>query len=81
MKIKVLFFAQLREAFRGQERIVEVRQGITVKELASQLFEQADVRSLRSLPLLYAVNEQLVTGEKVLCNQDILALMPPVAGG
>lgn len=81
MKIKVLFFAQLREALGEQERVVEVQEEITAKKLACQLLEQAGLRSLKSLPLLYAVNEQLVTGQRVLCNQDILALMPPVAGG
>lgn len=81
MKIRILFFAQLQEAFDGQERVVEVREGITAKELAGQFLEQANLRSLRSLPLLYAVNEQLVSGDEELSDEDTLALMPPVAGG
>lgn len=81
MKVRVLFFAQLREAFGDQERVVEVEEGMTARGLADQLLDQANLKSLRSLPLLYAVNEHLVAGEKALYDKDTLALMPPVAGG
>jgi molybdopterin converting factor subunit 1 len=81
MKIKVLFFAQLREALGEQERIVEVQEEITARKLACQLLEQAGLQSLKSLPLLYAVNEHLVRGEEKLSDENVLALMPPVAGG
>ncbi len=81
MKIKVLFFAQLREALGEQERVVQAPEKSTVKKLVCQLLEQAGLRSLESLPLLYAVNEQLVSGDEELSDEDTLALMPPVAGG
>ena len=81
MKIRVLFFAQLREAFGKEECIVETKEGITAEGLVRLLIRQAGLRQLATLSLLYAVNEQFENGDKRLKDQDILAVMMPVAGG
>ncbi len=81
MKIRVLFFAQLKEAFGKEESVIEVKEGMTVGELAQLLMRQSNLRQLESLPLLYAVNEQFESGDKKLRDQDVLAMMTPVAGG
>ncbi|MDP3980543.1 MAG: MoaD/ThiS family protein [Chlamydiota bacterium] len=77
MKIKLLFFAQLRDVFHGQEREYEIQDGMCVKEVADMLL---DAR-LKALPMLYALNETLVNGNTLLHDKDVLALIPPVAGG
>lgn len=81
MIIKVLFFAQLKDAFGTDERNLEVQQGIMVGELARSLFEEAGCDRLKGLPILYSVNEYFVEENTELQDRDILALLPPVAGG
>lgn len=73
MRIKVLFFAQLREVSGLSEQIVELDESLKVGELAE--------RWRGSLPLLYAVNEEFVDASYELRDRDVLALMTPVAGG
>jgi molybdopterin converting factor small subunit len=36
---------------------------------------------MRHLPMLYAVNEDYVSIETALVENDIIAFLPPVAGG
>ena len=81
MTIHVLFFAQLRESFGKEQWVVEVLDGITAKELTQSLIHRCNLRSLESFPFLYAVNEQFENGDKKLKDQDVLAVMMPVAGG
>ena len=81
MEIKVLFFAQLREAFGTGERFSRVARGITVGEFVKSLFKEPGAAPMRRLPLLYSVNEDFVHEDCELKDQDTLALLPPVAGG
>lgn len=81
MKVKVLFFAQLKEFFGESERTVEVEEGTTVSELASLLVDELKRSAVKMLPLRYAVNEKFEDGAKPLQHHDVLALIPPVSGG
>ncbi len=90
MKVKVFFFAQLREAFGEAETSVVVEEGMTAGRLAGRLLRSvAAATSLAmtengdsgTFPLLYAVNEHFVEPEDVLKDGDTLALMTPVSGG
>ena len=76
MKIRVLFFAQLKENF-GAERVLEAPEGMTVGRLATQLTAVAAA----ALPLVYAVNENFVLSDQTLQDGDTLALMTPMSGG
>lgn len=81
MTIKVLFFAQLNDAFGTGVRTMEIRQGATVGETVRALFQEAGASRLEDLPLLYSVNEDFVDENRELKDNDTLALLPPVAGG
>ncbi len=81
MKVRVLFFAQLRDAFRKGECYIEIEKGVTVGKLVHSLFQNEALESLRSLPILYAVNEDIAKENRVLQDDDVVALLPPVAGG
>lgn len=77
MKVKILFFAQLKDVFHTGERTVEIADsGITVCELVGRLEGLP-----KALPLRYAVNESFVDEDVSLRDGDVLALLPPVAGG
>lgn len=74
MKIKVLFFAALREKMNCSESTYEILPGETASGIARRLFG-----SDRSL--LFAVNDELVERDYQLRDGDCLAFIPPMAGG
>ncbi|MDP2644028.1 MAG: MoaD/ThiS family protein [Desulfobacterales bacterium] len=81
MTIKILFFAQLKDAFGTGERTIEIQEGLTVGEAVQALFKEAGVSRLKGLPVLYSVNEDFTDENRELKDNDTLALLPPVAGG
>ena len=81
MKVKILFFAELREIFGKREQWFDVREGLSVNEFVEGLVsESPDAVSKRS-SLIFAVNENFADGRETLKDQDVLALMTPMAGG
>ena len=80
MKIKVLFFAQLREIF-GPSRPMDVREDSTIEEVVNLLAVESGRLFSKKTSLVYAVNENFETAEKRLKDRDELALMTPVSGG
>lgn len=81
MKIKVLFFAQLREAFQEQERVMDVSQGTTADGLVQLILKNSQGKNISSLPIRCAVNESFVEPDYQLKDQDVVSLITPFAGG
>jgi len=81
MQVRLLFFAQIREAFGRDHEIVEVEEGSTVVDLVTQLRDRNEWRAVESLPLSFAVDERVVSGDHVLHDGQRLALLTPVSGG
>jgi molybdopterin converting factor subunit 1 len=81
MKVKVKFFAILRERAGAAEITKDLKEGSTVTELWQAL--QSDYPKLPSsgVRLLYAVNRNYVTGDHVLKERDEVVFVPPVSGG
>lgn len=73
MKVRLLFFADLKERF-GAESREEIPDGMRVGELASQ-------RGLGGAGLLFAVNEEFSEPETVLKENDVVAFLRPMSGG
>ena len=80
MKIRVLFFAELKDAF-GPERTMEVPQGFTVRDMTVRLTGLSRLAAVRKESLVYAVNENFENSDKVLNDGDDLAIMTPMSGG
>jgi molybdopterin converting factor subunit 1 len=81
MKIKVKFFAILRERAGTAEVTKDIRDGSTVTDLwqgLQQDFPKLDVAGIR---LLYAVNQNYVSPDFKLSDQDEVVFIPPVSGG
>ena len=74
MTVTALFFAVLREKMNCQEKTVEVEDGATPSSLAKHLFAFDD-------SLLFAVNDEMVEANYRLSSGDIVAFIPPMAGG
>ncbi len=81
MKIELLFFAQIKEAFGADGETIEVRDGKTVEEVVDELRARDQWQKVVCLPLQYAVNEKIAGGTQVLSPGDRLALLTPISGG
>lgn len=78
MKVKVCFFASMRERMGTAERVVETRQAaLNVEQLWAEYLSQ------ESLPAntLIAVNMDYSNRNHMLKDGDEVAFFPPVTGG
>ncbi|MEW6421089.1 MAG: molybdopterin converting factor subunit 1 [Deinococcota bacterium] len=78
MQVNVVFFARLKRESGLESAVLEVPEGVTVRDLASQV-EQVYGLNLRGC--MVAVNETYARPEQVLQAGDEVAFLPPVAGG
>ena len=81
MKVRIKFFAILRERAGMGEVSKEIAEGSTVADLWRQLqrdYPKLDVPGIR---LLYAVNKDYVGLDHKLRDNDEVVFVPPVSGG
>ncbi|MEE9269189.1 MAG: MoaD/ThiS family protein [Candidatus Krumholzibacteria bacterium] len=81
IRIELLLFAQLKEAFAAERLSRGVREGTTVERVAAELLKEVPDPAIARLPLMFAVNEQYVAADYRLSDGDCLALITPFAGG
>jgi molybdopterin converting factor subunit 1 len=81
MKIRLLFFAVLRDIAGRGEDVIELPEGTHAGDVWQRLRDQhAALRDYIQPPMI-AVNESYVSAEEPLRDGDELAFIPPVAGG
>lgn len=81
MKVKVKFFAMLRERAGKGEVVQEINEGCTVTELWATLQKDYPPLAAAQTRLLYAVNQNYVSGDHILRERDEVVFIPPVSGG
>ena len=81
MKVKVKFFAILRERAGTAEVTKEIKEGSTLGELWRALQKDYPKLDVPGIRLLYAVNQDYVKPDHVLKDQDEVVFIPPVSGG
>lgn len=81
MKIKIKFFAILRERVGVGDIDKEVSDGTTVGELWASLRREYAALGPVEMRLLYAVNQNYVNPDHVLQDRDEVVFVPPVSGG
>ncbi len=81
MRIKIIFFAQLRDLFESDAKEIEIEDGATIKMAVSSTLSGPGAEKVRALPLRFAVNECFEEGDRILHDGDVLAVMTPMAGG
>lgn len=80
MRVRVLFFASLRERTGQKMMDLEVAAGITAEALLEKL--RQDIPGMAdSGRISVAVNEEYVDPNHSLSDGDEIALIPPVSGG
>jgi molybdopterin synthase sulfur carrier subunit len=83
MKVRVRYFASLREAL-GQGDTIEVDAGTTVAALRDHLIARGELHAealRRGRALRAALNQQMCAESTVLTDGAELAFFPPVTGG
>ena len=82
MKVKVRFFAALRESLGLDALEVELQEKALLSELIEQLCQMdSKWQQLAADHLLMAVNQQMAQQQTELCEGDEVAFFPPVTGG
>ncbi len=81
MRLKVRYFASIREFTRLREEEIELSDGATADTLKhSVLNRHTSLKGLES-NILVAINGSFVDPNRVLKPGDEVALFPPVSGG
>ena len=81
MKVRLLFFAVLRDVIGTGERELELGEGTTAGDVWQSLRHSYTKLAAYTQPPLVAINESYAAADAVLEDGDELAFIPPVAGG
>jgi molybdopterin synthase catalytic subunit len=81
MKVRVLYFGQLRELANKREEQVEVPEGETVQQLFDRISEVFPALRNFDDVIAIGVNQSFAAREQILKENDEIAMLPPVSGG
>jgi molybdopterin converting factor subunit 1 len=79
IKIKVIYFAVLRDLAKKKEEQLSVDPGTTPQSLYDILQEKYSFPDQNTFKV--AINDNFTEWNKPLDQQDIIVFMPPVTGG
>ena len=80
IRLHVLNFSLVKDALGKKNIIITMNNGVTVKQLLEKV-RAMNKQKLDGLPIRVAVNQLYVNENHILCNEDQVALIPPVSGG
>ena len=78
MEVVVHYFAALREERGCDQERINMKVGATISDLFAAIFGESH---LANLPVLYALNQEYVSGEAALFEQAEVCFIPPLGGG
>lgn len=81
MKLRILYFAVVRERLKLDAEELVLDDGATVDALLDALAARHPPLAALRASLKVAVDQELVSGERVLTDGAEVALIPPVSGG
>jgi molybdopterin synthase sulfur carrier subunit len=81
VKIRLLFFAVLRDITGSGERQMDVADGTRPADIWATLRAEYPQLASYTTPPLAAINEEYAGHDTLLRDGDELAFIPPVAGG
>ncbi|MGE0788994.1 MAG: molybdopterin converting factor subunit 1 [Sandaracinaceae bacterium] len=81
MRVRVLYFAVVRERLGLSEELVELEAPSDVRGLADVLTARHPTLAEWIPRIRFALNEELCDASAALRDGDVVALIPPVAGG
>jgi molybdopterin converting factor subunit 1 len=82
VRLRVLYFAAVRDLVTSDEEIVEAPEAVrTVRDFSAWIASHHPALAGRMASVRIARNETFARDEESLSDGDVLALIPPVAGG
>ena len=81
MKVRVQFYAQLRDLIGVHELELEIPQGATVRELLEEIYTQKPALYAHDKSILIGAGLEFVDRNYNLNPGDEIAIMPQVQGG
>lgn len=81
MKIRVRYFASIREWTGLREEEFDLTEGLTANDLRLEVQKRHGRLEMQEGSILVAVNGSFVESSRVLKQGDEVALFPPVSGG
>jgi len=81
MRVRLLYFAILRDITGKSEDVVELPEGTRAQEVWNRLRSQHHELAGYERAPMTAVNESYVPADQQLRDGDEVAFIPPVAGG
>jgi MoaD family protein len=81
MKVRVQFYAQLRDLIGVHELDLELPQGATVRDLLEQIYAQKPALCAHDKSILVGAGLEFVDRKYELNPGEEIAIMPPVQGG
>ncbi len=81
MKVRVQFYAQLRDLIGMRELHVDVAEGSTIRDLLEQIYAQQPKLCPHDKSLLIGAGLEFVDRNYKLNPGDEISIMPPVQGG
>jgi molybdopterin synthase sulfur carrier subunit len=81
MKVRVQFYAQLREVVGTDELELEFPEGATVRDLLENIYTQKPVLRGQDHSILVGAGLEFVDRNYKLNPEEEIAIMPPVQGG
>jgi molybdopterin converting factor subunit 1 len=81
MKVRLLFFAVLRDITGKNEEAIEVPEGTCAADVWNTLRQKHRQLAGYERPPMTAVNESYAAADQQLHEGDEVAFIPPVAGG
>jgi MoaD family protein len=81
MKLRVQFYAQLRDLIGVRELEVDLSDGATVRELLDQIYAQQPTLRSHDKSILIGAGLEFVERNHKLKPGEEIAIMPPVQGG
>lgn len=81
MKVRVHFYAQLRDLAGTAEREVELGEGARISDLLELLYEHQAVLRQQDRTILVGAGLEFVDRDYALREGEEIAIMPPVQGG
>ena len=82
MRLRVLYFAAVRDLVAKDEESIDVGPEVrTVRDLVAWLSARDPALGARMAHVRIARNEAFAKDDDALAEGDVIALIPPVAGG
>lgn len=81
MKVRVQFYAQLRDLVGMRELDLDVAEGATVRDLLEEIYAQQPALRSHDKSILIGAGVEFVDRNYELKPNEEIAIMPPVQGG